>query len=84
VGATIPAPIAQYDVILANAVPAWTSTPFSDALTVGGAVTNAGGGSFVSGANLAFATTGALSTRINGTDPALSRIDNFTIDCGTY
>ncbi len=62
----------------------WTGVAASTMLTQAGAVTNFGGGSFTAGSNLAFAPTGTLTTRVNGTDPAASAIDNFTIDAGTF
>lgn len=62
----------------------WTATDFSAVLTTTGIVTNASGGSFTAGADLAFAPSAALAVRIDGGDAAMSAIDNFDIDCGTF
>jgi hypothetical protein len=62
----------------------WTTMTSANLVTLGGAVTNANGAAFGAGANIAFATTAGLTTRINGINPTLSAIDNFTIDAGTF
>jgi hypothetical protein len=82
--ASVPPATAQYQVLWADATPAWATTDLATLFVTGGAVTNAQGGSFAVGANLAFAPSTLPSTRINGTDPTRSNLDNFTLDCGTF
>jgi hypothetical protein len=62
----------------------WTTMTSANLMVLGGAVTNAGGAAFGAGANVTFAPTTGLTTRINGVNPTLSAIDNFTIDAGTF
>jgi hypothetical protein len=62
----------------------WGLMTSANLMVLGGAVTNANGAAFGAGANVAFATTGGLTTRINGVNSTLSAIDNFTIDAGTF
>jgi len=64
--------------------PTWTLSTISALLAAGGAVMNATGGSLAQAANLVFAATPTLTTRIDGGSPAMSAIDNFTIDSGVY
>lgn len=48
------------------------------------AVTNPEGGSLLAAANIVFAANTTLTTRLNGGNPAMSAIDNFSIDMGAY
>ena len=82
--AAVPSPNARYDIVMADATPAWASTPMSTALTIFGVVTNSSGASFVAGANVIFAASATVKTRLDGGDPAFSVLDNFTIDCGVF
>ena len=82
--ASVPPSTAQYQLIMADATPSWQTTSIAVVLGLGGAVTVSQGGTFVAAANLAFTPAAALATRIDGGDPALSRIDNFTLDSGQF
>jgi hypothetical protein len=62
----------------------WTTMTSANLVVLGGAVTNSGGAAFGVGANVVFAPATGLTTRINGFNPAMSAIDNFTIDAGTF
>ena len=42
------------------------------------------GGSMTAIGNIAFTVSAAKATRLNGTDPAFSVIDNFSFDAGVY
>ena len=82
--ASVPPPSAQYDVVIADATPAWQHTSLSTFMTLGNAVTTTNGGTFVQTANLVFTATATATKRLDGGDPAFSLLDNFTIDCGTF
>jgi hypothetical protein len=82
--ASVPPPAAQYNLLMADATPSWQPTTLSVVFGLAGAVTQTQGGAFIPTANLAFATTAALAIRIDGGDPTLSKLDNFTLDSGTF
>ena len=82
--AAVPPATAQYQLIMADAFDTWQTTTIGVVLGLGGAVTVSQGGTFVQAANLVFTAAAALTTRIAGGDPTLSRIDNFSLDCGVY
>jgi hypothetical protein len=82
--ATVPPATAQYQMIMADASDQWQTTTIATVLTLGGAVTNSGGGAFASTANLAFTAGASMTTRIDGGNSAFSMIDNFTIDAGVF
>ena len=42
------------------------------------------GGTMTAAGNIAFTVSAAKATRLNGTDPAFSVIDNFSFDAGVY
>jgi hypothetical protein len=82
--ASVPTPSAQYQLLMADGTPTWQTTTIGAVLGLGGAVTQANGGLFATAANLAFTATASLTKRIDGGDPLMSLIDNFTIDAGTF
>jgi hypothetical protein len=82
--ASVPPPQARFDIIMADSVPSWQVSSVSAIMTLGGAVTITGGGTFVQAANLVFTPTGAPSRRLDGGDPNFSLLDNFTLDAGTF
>jgi hypothetical protein len=82
--ASVPAPSAQNDVLLADGTPAWQRTPVGNMLLTGGAVTVSAGGTFQASVSLTFTPSASLTTVINGTDPTKSAIDNMSIDAGTF
>ena len=51
---------------------------------LGNAVTTTSGGDFAPSAKLVFQTTATPTVCIDGGDPALSIIDNFSWDGGTF
>ena len=81
--ATVPPATAQHQLIMSDATLLWQDTTIDGVMALGGAITSTLGGTFVSTANLVF-TAVAPGTRIDGSDPNLSKIDNFTLDCGTF
>lgn len=85
-GSNVPDAGAQNQVILSGASPgfAWSVTPLTTMLSVGGAITSSAGGLFGAAANLVFSAAATLTTRLNGGNPSMSAIDNFTIDAGTF
>ena len=82
--ASVPAPTAQFQIVLADATPAWQTSTVASIMTLGNAVTTTSGGTFVAGANLVFTAPRRMATRLDGGDSALSSIDNFMIDAGTF
>lgn len=82
--ASVPAPGAQFNVLVADAVPSWQNSTPAAIVTLGHGVSTDTGGTFASIANLVFTPTGALTKRIDGGDPAFSSIDGFTVDAGTF
>lgn len=82
--ATVPPPTARYQVLWADATPAWVVTDLNTMLVTGGAVTNGAGAAFVAGANVVFAPTTLPTTRLDGLDPTRSILDNFSWDAGTF
>ena len=82
--APVPAPGGQNHVLLSDVTPAWRDTTLNAMLLAGGAVLTSVSSTFGATANLAFTPSAALTTRIDGGDPAKSAIDNMTIDCGTF
>jgi hypothetical protein len=84
IAATVPPPTARFQVLWADATPAWVVTDLTTMLLNGDAVLNAHGAAFQSGANVMFAPTTLPSTRLDGSDPVRSILDNFSWDAGTF
>jgi hypothetical protein len=83
--AAVPPPTAQFDMILADAIPSWKTASFTSALGVAGVVTNATGANFTSASNVVFAPASVTPTkRLDGGDPAFSILDNFSWDAGQF
>lgn len=82
--ASVPAPSGQYSLLMGDATPSWQNTSIASVMTLGKAVTTTLGGTFVATAKLVFLTAAVSTVCIDGTDPNLSTIDNFTLDCGTF
>jgi hypothetical protein len=82
--AVVPAPTAQYQVLMADATPSWQITTPDVILARGNAVTTTVGGTFVSAAKLTFSVAATMQTRLDGTNPDLSLIDNVTLDAGQF
>ena len=82
--ATVPPPTAQNQLILSDGTPSWQVSSISAVMLISGACMLATGGTFSSAARLTFATTATPSVCIDGGDPALSMIDNFSWDAGTF
>ena len=82
--AAVPPSTAPNQLIMSDGSLTWQDTTIGVVLGLGGAVTISQGGTFVAAANLVFTPAAALATRIDGGDPALSRIDNFTLDSGQF
>lgn len=82
--ASVPPPKGQYHVILADGTPSWQDSTLANMLGIGGAVLVNAASVMQPEASLTFLTTPTLTTCIDGTDPTLSAINNFSIDCGTF
>ena len=82
--AAVPPPVAQFNVLLADATPAWQVATPNAIVSLGNAVTTTNGGTFAAAANLTFAVAAAMATRLDGGDPLLSKLDNSIIDMGTF
>ena len=82
--ASVPPATAQYQMLMSDAALTWQDTTIGVVLGLGGAVTISQGGTFVAAANLVFTPAAALATRIDGGDPTLSRLDNFSLDSGQF
>ena len=82
--ASVPPPLEQFDIVLADATPAWRTTPFGSALGAAGAVLNSTGASFSPTSNVVFAPTVAATKRLDGGDPNFSLLDNFSFDMGQF
>lgn len=82
--ATVPKATAQYQMLMANDVLAWVTTTLDIVMSLGGAVTQAYGGVLVGNANIVFTPASAAAVRLDGGDPALSALDNFSWDAGTF
>lgn len=84
VAATVPPPQGPYHVLLADATPSWQDSTLANMLSIGGAVTTTAASVMQASASLTFLPTSSLTTCLDGTDPTLSAINNFAIDCGTF
>jgi hypothetical protein len=82
--AAVPPSTAQYQLIMADATPSWQTTSIGVVLGLGNAVVTTASATFAAAANHLFTATAALTTRIDGGEPTLSRIDNFSLDSGTF
>jgi hypothetical protein len=82
--ASVPPATANRQMLMSDAALTWQDTTIDAVMTLGAAVTTTLGGTFVSTANLVFTNAAVAATRIDGGDPNLSKLDNFTIDCGTF
>ena len=82
--ASVPPATANHQMLMSDAALTWQDTTIDAVMVLGNAVTTTLGGTFVSTANLVFANAAVASTRIDGGDPNLSKLDNFTLDCGVF
>lgn len=82
--ASVPPATAPQQLLMSDPGLAWQDATIPTVLGLGGAVTNSAGGTFVSTARLVFTPSAAASVRIDGGDPTLSTLDNFTLDSGTF
>ena len=82
--ASVPPPSAPGQVIVADSVPSWQPTTANALVQYGGACMLATGGTFAAVAKLTFTTTATPTVCIDGGDPTLSLLDNFSWDAGTF
>ena len=82
--ASVPPATAQHQMLMSDASLTWQDTTIGTVMALGNAVTTTLGGVFVAAANLVFTPAAAAAVRIDGGDPNLSILDNFTVDCGTF
>ena len=84
VAAAVPPATAPRQMLMSDPSLQWQDTTIAVVMGLGNAVTTTDGGDFAPSAQLAFQTTASPSVCIDGRDPNLSILDNFTIDCGTF
>ena len=83
--ASVPPATAQNQLLMSDASDTWQINNHRHRCSaLGGAVTQSGGGTFAIGASLVFTPMVSLTKRIDGGDPTLSQLDNFTLDCGQF
>lgn len=82
--ASVPPATAPRQVIISDASLQWQDSSIDVLMGLGNAVTTTGGGDFTPSAQLTFQTTSTPSVCIDGRDPALSILDNFSWDAGTF
>ena len=82
--ASVPPPTATGQVLASDATPSWQAMTGSVFVQVAGACMLSSGGRFSAAAKLTFTTTASASVCIDGGDPNLSMIDNFSWDAGTF
>ena len=82
--ASVPPATANQQVLMSNASLQWQDTTISTVMGLGNAVTTTSGGTFTPSAKLVFQTTPTASVCIDGGDPTLSILDNFSIDAGVF
>jgi hypothetical protein len=82
--ASVPPATAQHQMLMADAANAWQTTTIAVVMGLGGACMLATGGNFSAAAKLTFSTTATPTVCIDGGDPNLSIIDNFSWDAGTF
>ena len=82
--ASVPPATAFRQMLMADAGLQWQDTTIDVVMALGNAVTTTLGGTFVAAANLVFTPSAAAAVRIDGGDPNLSVIDNFSWDAGTF
>jgi hypothetical protein len=82
--ASVPPATAQYQMLMSDAALTWQDTTITTVMALGNAVTTTNGGTFVATAKLVFTDAAVAAVRIDGGDPNLSLIDNFTLDSGTF
>jgi hypothetical protein len=82
-GAT-PPPVAPQHVLMADAVPSWQDTTIANVLAIGNAVLTTASATFAATVKHTYTASAALTVRIDGSDPTLSQLDNFSMDAGTF
>ena len=82
--ASVPPATAQHQMLMSDASLAWQDTTVATVMALGNAVTTTGGGVFTPSASLVFQTTATPTVCIDGGDPNLSILDNFSWDAGTF
>ena len=86
--AAMPQPTAPNQIVVSGGSPGgpwpYTLQTVAQVMSAGNAVTTTGGGAFTVSANLSFAPSASIATRIDGGDPTKSALDNFTLDAGTF
>jgi hypothetical protein len=84
VGGATPPPVAQNHILLADAVPSWQDSTIANLLAIGNAVLTTASATFATAVKHTFTASATLTTRLDGSDPALSQLDNFSMDAGTF
>jgi hypothetical protein len=82
--ASVPPATAQNQMLLSDASFQWQDATIATVMALGDAVTTTNGGTFVATAKLTFSTAAVATVCLDGVDPNLSIIDNFTLDSGTF
>ena len=82
--ASVPPATAQHQMLMSDASLAWQDTTVAAVMALGAAVTTTNGGVFTPSAQLVFQTTATPTVCIDGGDPNLSLLDNFSLDSGVF
>ena len=82
--ASVPPATAQHQMLMSDNADTWQITTIATVMALGGAVTEANGGTFAPIAKLIFQTAATPTLCIDGGDPNLSILDNFSWDAGTF
>ena len=83
-GGGVPPATANHQMLMADASLTLGRHHHRVVMGLGNAVTTTSGGDFTPSAKLTFQTTATPSVCIDGRDPTLSIIDNFTFDSGVF
>ena len=82
--AAVPPATANHQMLMSDASLTWQDTTIATVMGLGNAVTTTTGGDFTPSAQLTFQTTATPSVCIDGRDPTLSILDNFSWDAGQF
>ena len=82
--ASVPPATANYQMLMSDASLTWQDTTIATVMALGNVVTTTLGGVFVSTAQLVFTPSASPAVCIDGGDPNFSKLDNFTLDSGTF
>jgi hypothetical protein len=82
--ASVPPATANRQMLMSDATLTWQNTTINAVMALGNAVTTTLGGLMSTSAQIAFTPSATPSVCIDGGDPNFSKLDNFTLDAGTF